>query len=210
MKYANAFSLRLNPPEPVVKKEVNQPIRSNGPLPVRNVKKSLYTKFSVLGTAVNEACPERSMALLDLPGSGKKWVFQGESVDRVLIEKISDGRILYDDGSGRNELCVIMPETASLLKSDVGGSEVSKKERVLQAVNHYRSRERKITVPNKTVEVPNYSKEEVEEMTSEARKSLESIGGIDALGLSDEEMNSFKELGLILVDETKKSAESNK
>ncbi len=109
VKQAKEFANRINPPEEVKKdKKASKKITQNRK-PVK--KTNLYKKFKLLGTAVNTSNPQKSMALIDLPGTGQKWVFQGETVNRVVIEGIYEDKIAIKEGSATKELILEVSES---------------------------------------------------------------------------------------------------
>ena len=116
VKQAKAFALRLNPPAveaQTPKIDITKPI-----VPRRPDTGPAYTKFTLIGTCVNESNPSRSLAMLDIPGSGQKWVFKGDTVNRIVIDEILPGKIVFRDGSKKQELFVPAAKKVSLLKSD--------------------------------------------------------------------------------------------
>ena len=120
---AEALSLRLNPPAP----KLQRPSRPGDSTP-RNLppqqtlrpQKPVIAKFDLLGTCVNTDRPELSMIYINVPGEGRKWVYQGEMVGRLKIDEVKAGSVVYSDGGTSNELPMLeqMSEVKSLLKSE--------------------------------------------------------------------------------------------
>ncbi|MFI4913384.1 MAG: hypothetical protein ACIAQZ_17135 [Sedimentisphaeraceae bacterium JB056] len=121
---AEALSLRLNPPAP----KLQRPSRLGDSTP-RNLppqqtlrpQKPVIAKFDLLGTCVNTDRPELSMIYINVPGEGRKWVYQGQMVGRLKIDEVKAGSVIYSDGGVENELPMLeqMSEVKSLLKSEV-------------------------------------------------------------------------------------------
>jgi hypothetical protein len=108
MKQAEAFALRIQPPQPI--KPIS-PARA-APRPTK-----VAVKFSLLGTAVYLFNPVRSLALIDEPGKGPHWVRQSDNVGHLTIDQINDGHILVRDGERTEILYAKHPEKKSLLKN---------------------------------------------------------------------------------------------
>jgi len=109
MKQAEAFALRIQPPQPV---KPSRPLDRPTPRPSR-----VTPKFSLIGTSVYIFYPARSLALIDEPGKGLSWVRRSDNVGHLVIDQINDGNILVRDGERTETLYVIHPEKESLLKS---------------------------------------------------------------------------------------------
>ncbi|MHC4076474.1 MAG: hypothetical protein ACYSRZ_08705, partial [Planctomycetota bacterium] len=60
--------------------------------------------------------PELSLALIDQPGKGFRWIRQSAEVGHLVIEQIKDGSIVVRDGEKIFELVAKRPEKRSLLK----------------------------------------------------------------------------------------------
>lgn len=123
------FSLRIDPPAPEpVEREIQ---RADGPsemmdIPVQK-KVTQAVKFRLVATCKYEEYPEKSLALLDMPGEGQKWFRQGEQVGHAVIEEIRDGSVVYVTNETRQE--VLMPTPSSQLPSPLlaGGAEAQMK-----------------------------------------------------------------------------------
>jgi hypothetical protein len=72
-------------------------------------------KFKLVGTCVNRGNPAMSTAYIDMPGSGKKWVYEGENVGHLKLVKVKQESILLSDKGNMTELA--LNETKSVLKS---------------------------------------------------------------------------------------------
>jgi hypothetical protein len=119
---AQALSLRLNPPAPKIERPTNNmPSMPQGmPSAPARPQKPVIAKFDLLGTCVNHDRPELSMIYINIPGEGRKWVYQGETVGRLQIENVKSNSVVYTDGGEERELAMVdqPSEIKSLLKSD--------------------------------------------------------------------------------------------
>lgn len=110
---AQAFALYLNPPPPP---EPTPPptavIRAEAPRP-----KMVTPKFKLIGTSFYALHPEMSLALIDEPGKGLRWVRQASQVEHLVIDKVEDGKIIVRDGQRTEELVAERQPVRSLVKS---------------------------------------------------------------------------------------------
>jgi hypothetical protein len=108
VKQAEVFALYLNPP----------PKPSPGPQVARSEPrpKSVSPKFRLVGTSRHSLHPELSLALIDEPGKGLRWVRPFSKVGHLIIEQVKDGLIVVRDGESTFELVAERPEKRSLLK----------------------------------------------------------------------------------------------
>lgn len=114
---ARAFAAYLKGP-PKVKPAVTRP----GPGPNIPAPPKVRPKFPLLATVVHESNPQLSIALIDEPGSGLRWVRQGSEVMHLVIEQVKEGLIVC--GDGQKILVEPRPAQQSLLqgKSSVSAS----------------------------------------------------------------------------------------
>jgi len=116
VRQAQVFSNFLNPPKP-------QPLPEEQQAALEVRPKIVTPKFTLVGTSVNTARPERSMALIDEPGKGTYWVKQASQVGHLKIEEIKNGLIVVNDNGRLSEIVAERPEKISLLRnSPVGGA----------------------------------------------------------------------------------------
>jgi hypothetical protein len=110
---AQAFALYLNPPPPP---EPTPPsaavIQAEAPRP-----KMVTPKFKLIGTSFYAQHPEMSLALIDEPGKGLRWVRQASQVEHLVIDRVEDGKIIVRDGQRTEELVAERPPVRSLIKS---------------------------------------------------------------------------------------------
>lgn len=115
---AKAFAKYLKPDRP------KPPVTTPGsgpktPIPLGPIS----AKFPLLATVVHESNRELSIALINEPGKGLRWVRQGSEVMHLIIEQVKEGLIVCRDGQGTSEILVEpRPTQQSLLE---GKSSVS-------------------------------------------------------------------------------------
>jgi hypothetical protein len=114
---AQAFARYLKP-------EVTAPVAAPGPQ--RSIPRPLgpvSAKFPLLATVVHESNPELSIALINEPGSGPRWVRQGSEVMHLIIEQVKEGLIVCRDGQKTSEISVEpRPTQQSLLQGESSAS----------------------------------------------------------------------------------------
>ncbi|MHC4122217.1 MAG: hypothetical protein ACYSSI_01485 [Planctomycetota bacterium] len=114
---ATKFALYLNPPpkpEPVKKSVVSaQPTISTKRKP-----EVVSAKFNLVGTSFFASHPEKSLALIDIPAKGLRWVRQSSEVGHLLIDQVKDGVIVVKDGQSSFELTALKPQRISLIKGE--------------------------------------------------------------------------------------------
>jgi len=115
VRQAKAFALYLNPPpKPKPRKVAKTKARKqSAPRP-----KKVSSKFELIGTSYYALHPELSLALIDEPGKGLRWVRQSGQVGHLVIEQIKDGLVVLKDGKRTFEEPVVeRPKEKSLLKA---------------------------------------------------------------------------------------------
>ncbi len=123
VKQAEAFALYLNPPaKPTPKKT---PATYESPILPRPTVVS--AKFTLIGTSYYALHPELSLALIDEPGKGLRWVRQSSEVGHLVIEQVKDGLVVVRDGQRTFELVTMRPEERSLLKGHSSGGKAGSK-----------------------------------------------------------------------------------
>jgi hypothetical protein len=119
VKQAEAFALYLNPPAPPKPKQgtpgAGAPSGPPGPSKVS-------PKFELIGTSYYAMRPELSLALIDEPGKGLRWVRQSSKVGHLIIDQVKDGRVFVRDGQRTFELVAERPKKRSLVKSLSSGA----------------------------------------------------------------------------------------
>ncbi len=99
VKQAQSFALYLNPPESKIS-SANQ--RGGIPTP----RGPIEAKFTLMGTSFFAAHPELSLAFIDEPGKGLRWVRQSSQIGHLVIEQIKDGLIVVRDGQRTYDIAV--------------------------------------------------------------------------------------------------------
>ncbi len=111
---AEAFAKYLNPPPkpkpatPIVPKPAVSPPKPRGPV---------TAKFTLVGTSVHEAQPELSLAFINEPGKGLRWIRQGSQVEHITIQQVKDGIVVVQDGQRTFEIAAQQKPERSLLES---------------------------------------------------------------------------------------------
>jgi len=195
VKQAEAFALYLNPPaKPKRSPASHRPGRAPRP-------QSVSTKFKLIGTSYYALHPDLSLALIDEPGKGFRWVRQSSEVGHLVIEQIKDGSVVIRDGQKTSELVPERPERRSLLKDTSAGADigsrgarrVSAKEGRTYASGKADSRITRRRRPQKSAK---------EDMGSveEAAMEGEFIPELEAMRISAEEAKRLDRLGKELKD----------
>jgi len=119
IKQAEAFALYLNPPPAP---ETEPSVSRSEPRP----KGPVSPKFKLIGTSRYASHPELSLALIDEPGKGLRWVRQFSNVGHLIIEQVKDGLVVVRDGEKTFELVAERPGKRSLLKEkSLSGSRIT-------------------------------------------------------------------------------------
>lgn len=114
VKQARAFALYLDPPPPKPAKAAPGPSK---PRPAPRPKVT-SPKFKLVGTSFYALHPDLSLAMIDEPGKGIRWVRQSERVGHLVIERIKDGLVVVKDGGRTFEVAVVeRPKKVNLIKS---------------------------------------------------------------------------------------------
>jgi len=116
VKQAKAFALYLDPP-PAPKPAKTAPSGPSKYMPSPRPKMT-SAKFKLIGTSFYELHSDLSLALIDEPGKGLRWVRQAGQVGHLVIEQVKDGLVVVKDGERTFEIAVIeRPKKVNLLKS---------------------------------------------------------------------------------------------
>jgi hypothetical protein len=116
VKEAKAFALYLNPPPPPEQKKP-EPMQLPG-LPVSGIgPRGSSNQFKLIATCVNQSNPQLSLALIDLPGEGFKWVRQSSKVGHLVIKEIKDSLLVVQDSQRAFDVPIEpRPQQVSLVK----------------------------------------------------------------------------------------------
>ncbi len=101
---AHDFGLYLNPPKPKVRPQAKQPSKpetkkEKAKPDIPRPSGPVTSKFDVVATSHCESNPEFSLALIDEPGKGRRWVRLSSQVGHLVIDDIRDGFVVIRDGS---------------------------------------------------------------------------------------------------------------
>lgn len=122
VEQAEAFASYLNPPKP---QAVPAPRSSTRPTvtAVRSTKSR--PKFALAATSYYQSRPEKSMGLVWEPGSGYRWIKQGERLGHFVVEKVGPGLIAYRNGDQLLEMAVNADITAITPDPEAGRTTVA-------------------------------------------------------------------------------------
>jgi hypothetical protein len=115
VQQAEKFAAYLNPP-PTPKREKPVPARNNH-TPIRPTQ-PVTAKFELLGTSYYPDRPELSLALIDEPGSGLRWIRQSSKIGHLIVEQVMDGKVTIRDGTNTYELEPKRTPKRSLVKGE--------------------------------------------------------------------------------------------
>ena len=120
VKQAEAFSLYLNPPAKPPKRATSPRKPTVIPRP-----QTVSAKFKLIGTSYYASHPELSLALIDEPGKGLRWIRQFSKVGHLIIEQVKDGLVDVRDGERTFELVAERPKKRSLLKENSSSGRIT-------------------------------------------------------------------------------------
>lgn len=116
VKQAKAFALYLNPPPKPKPRRTARKTAHKRTAATRPAKVS--AKFKLIGTSYYASHPDLSLALIDEPGKGLRWVRQSGQVGHLVIEQVKDGLVVVKDGKRTFEEPVVeRPKEKNLLKT---------------------------------------------------------------------------------------------
>jgi len=119
---AKKFAKYLNPPpKPKPSAPSKPPVARKPSVPAPKPRKAT-AKFNLVGTSYYASQPERSLAFIDEPGKGMRWISQSSKVGHLVIDQIKDGIVVVRDGGRTFELSVPAKKQKSLIE---GASPVS-------------------------------------------------------------------------------------
>ena len=193
---AQAFALYLNPPPPPPA-PTPQPaavIQAEAPRP-----KMVTPKFKLIGTSFYALHPEMSLALIDEPGKGLRWVRQASQIEHLVIDKVEDGRIIVRDGQRTEELVAERLPVRSLIKGETpltGKQPQPPQETAENSPQSQAEMQRiidKLTAIQKEAETDKADSNEGDKKAVEATKEL--ISKLQSMSVSKEEANNLENLG---------------
>jgi hypothetical protein len=120
LKQAGDFALVVNPPpEPKPALKITETVKV---VSEPAVAAKVQLRFYLLATSCYRFRPEKSVALIWEPGSGERWVSEGENIAHFVVETIKDGAIIYNDGSQVREVAVESKPPVEIAASKKAGS----------------------------------------------------------------------------------------
>jgi len=129
---AEAYAKYLNPPP---KPKISIPTTPQPDISQPKPRGPVTTKFTLVGTSFYESNPELSLAFIDEPGKGLRWVRQGNQVEHLIIKQVKDGLVVIQDGQRTFEIATQLKPERSLLEgsspvSTTAGSQIRPKSTV--------------------------------------------------------------------------------
>ncbi len=118
------FSRYLNPPvsAPPPQPTNRTSARTARPTPPRPTTVSV--KFDLVGTSVHPKDPSKSLALINQPGSGYRWVREQDQISHLVIEQIKDGVVVVRDGQNTSEVTPNRPREKNFVVREYRGDQV--------------------------------------------------------------------------------------
>jgi len=114
VKQAQKFASILNPP---AKPRKTTSVRKTGTPATPARPKTVSAKFKLIGTSFYPDNPEMSLALIDEPGKGFRWVRQSGKVGHLIIQQIKDGLVVVKDNQRTFEMTPQRQPKKSLIRN---------------------------------------------------------------------------------------------
>jgi len=114
VKQAQKFALFLNPP---VAPRITAPVRTTGAPATPARPKTVSAKFKLIGTSFYPNNPEMSLALIDEPGKGFRWIRQSGKVGHLIIQQVKDGIVVVKDDQRTFEMIPERKPKKSLIRN---------------------------------------------------------------------------------------------
>lgn len=111
---AETFVQYLNPPP---KPEPTMPEAPKPAFASPQPRSPVTAKFSLVGTSVHTTRPELSLAFINEPGKGLRWVRQGGQVEHLTIKEVKDGLVVVQDGQRTFQVMAPQKPEISLVES---------------------------------------------------------------------------------------------
>lgn len=199
VKQAQKFALFLNPP---VKPRRTAPVRKTGTPSTPARPKTVSAKFKLIGTSFYPDNPEMSLALIDEPGKGFRWVRQSGKVGHLIIQQIKDGLVVVKDNQRTFEMTPQRQPKKSLIRNPLLPSSTPKNFppkslRNLPMTPQRRRTPRKTKLPydNKKSEI--YDPDKIAAMTPQEQAELaeKMFAELQALAIDSDEAQRLTSLG---------------
>jgi len=111
VQQVEAFSSYLNP-----KSELKTILPASKSVNILR-QPAVTPKFKLLGTSYCKNNPKMSLALIDEPGKGQRWIRQSSEVDHLRIEQIREGLVIIKSSKETFELTIqSSPEKNKLIR----------------------------------------------------------------------------------------------
>ncbi len=210
---AEAFAKYLNPPP---KPKPSIPTTSKPTVSPPRPRSPITAKFTLVGTSFYASQPQLSLAFIDEPGKGLRWVRQGSQVGHIAIREVKDGLVVLQDGQRTFEIAAQQKPQRSLLapapafrQKDAGASPVSSP--VSSEVMSGTSSTSAVTTSHESDAAtairtpPQISTEMMEEFLKsvqaevksgeiDSQKAKEILSGLGSMRISDDEAEKLKDL----------------
>jgi len=112
VQQAKGFAAYLNPPPPP---SPNPPQNSRAAI---RPQTPVAPKFDLVATSYYPLRPDMSLALVDEPGKGLRWVRQSSKIGYLTVEEIKDGKVVIRDGTRTYEIEPKRTPRRSLIKGE--------------------------------------------------------------------------------------------
>ncbi len=113
VKESQAFAFYLDPPASVKRPSASGRKATSK----RRPKGPVSAKFKLIGTCYYSSHPELSLALINEPGKGLRWVRQSKSIGHLILKEVKDGIVVVQDGQNTFDLKAERKPYRSLLKN---------------------------------------------------------------------------------------------
>jgi hypothetical protein len=157
-------------------------------------------KFKLLGTSFYALHPDLSLAMIDEPGKGIRWVRRSGRVGHLVIEQIKDGLVVVKDGERTFEVAVVeRPKKVNLIKSSTLDKTDAKAARQVDPEERARLRAETTAALEEIIRELRASRADAEseqagtEKDKEADAALEKF--IEAIRIDAEEAKKLNSLG---------------
>ncbi|MFH1717936.1 MAG: hypothetical protein ABIF19_11330 [Planctomycetota bacterium] len=155
VQQAEAFASFLNP-KPAVMKTSPTVTKAGSP----RILPATTPKFDVFATSYCPQSPQLSLALIDEPGRGRRWVRKSSMVGHVLIEEVKDGLVVVKSGDKTFEVPLKQTKETDLPKGKTAAAAATSQGRIKAALPTARRTYPSITRPPSGSPQPSESDDE--------------------------------------------------
>ena len=167
VKQAQKFALFLDPP---VAPKRTAPVRTTGAPATLARPKAVSAKFKLIGTSFYPTNPEMSLALIDEPGKGFRWVRESGKVGHLIIQQIKDGLVVVKDDQRTFEMTPQRQPKKSLIRNPLLPSSKTPTNLPTPPQRHRSSLKTKPSADDITNEL--YGTDKIEAMTPQEQAEL--------------------------------------